>query len=406
VRVLLASNASYEFLQGGSTRSNLVWIRHLVAAGHEVRVVCAAPAERREPDVERLYSAGLPILSVRDLARRPSILSNEIRGFQPDWVLVSSEDLGHTLLREAYRAAPDRLVYLAHTPQFYPFGPASWNPDQQAAAIVWHAVAVIAVGHHTADYIERYCGRRVEVIHPPIYGQPPFARFGSVDRGLIVMINPCAVKGLSIFLALAERFPQCEFGALVGWGTTSEDRAAIARRPNVRLLAPVKNIEEVFSQSRLLLMPSLWYEGFGLTAMEAMLRGLPAVTSNSGGLVESKADTGFVIPVHQITQWEPLFDEMHMPVPLLPDEDIELWTEALGALLCDRIVYETESELSRQVALRFVSGLHLEDFEAMLKGLHKAAAPDPIVTVDDRIQHLSPERRELLLRRLRQRRGR
>lgn len=406
MRVLLASNASYELLRGGSTRSNLAWLRHLVTAGHEARVVCAAPAERREPDVERIDSAGLPILSVRDLARRSSILGDEIRGFQPDWVLVSSEDLGHTLLGEAYRAAPDRLVYLAHTPQFYPFGPASWNPDPQPAAIVRHAVAVIAIGQHTAAYIERYCGRTVEVIHPPIYGQPPFARFGSFDRGLIVMINPCAVKGLGIFLALAERFPQYEFGALVGWGTTSADRAAIARRPNVRLLAPVKNIEEVFSQSRLLLMPSLWYEGFGLTAMEAMLRGLPAVTSDSGGLVEAKAGTGFVIPVRQIAQWKPLFDEMHMPVPLLPGEDIEPWTEALRALLYDRAVYETESERSRQVALRFVSGLRLEDFEALLKRLHKAAASDPAVAVDDRFQHLSPERRELLLRRLRRRRGR
>ena len=36
-------------------------------------------------------------------------------------------------------------------------------------------------------------------------------------------------------------------------------------------------------------MPSLWFEGFGLIAMEAMLRGLPVIASDSGGLEEAKA---------------------------------------------------------------------------------------------------------------------
>ena len=44
--------------------------------------------------------------------------------------------------------------------------------------------------------------------------------------------------------------------------------------PNVTVLETVPNIDEVLSRARLLLMPSLWLEGFGLIAMEAMLRGL------------------------------------------------------------------------------------------------------------------------------------
>ncbi|OYW12591.1 MAG: hypothetical protein B7X34_01740, partial [Acidobacteriia bacterium 12-62-4] len=42
MRVLLTSNASYEPPRGGSTRSNLIWLEALAAAGHAVRVVCAA----------------------------------------------------------------------------------------------------------------------------------------------------------------------------------------------------------------------------------------------------------------------------------------------------------------------------------------------------------------------------
>ena len=404
MRVLLASNASYEPPRGGSTRGNLAWLRHLLSSGHECRVVCGAPPSRTQPGVERLDSAGLPVLSVFDLPRHAPVLSAEIRDFQPDWVLVSSEDLSHTLLREAHRAAPDRLVYLAHTPQFYPFGPASWHRDEEATRIVRHAAAVVAIGRHTAAYIERYCGRAAAVIHPPIYGTPPYPNFSSFESGYVLMINPCAVKGLGIFLALASRFAKHEFAALQGWGTTSADRDAMARRPNVRLLGTVRNIDEVLGQARLLLMPSLWYEGFGLIAMEAMLRGLPVAASDSGGLLEAKAGTGFVIPVRGIEQWHPAFDEMHMPVPVLPEQNIGPWEEALGTLLTDRAAYDEESRRSREAGLRFVSGLDAGDFEGMLARLEKM--PSEGGAEFDRLGRLSPERRELLLRRLRQRGGR
>ena len=57
-----------------------------------------------------------------------------------------------------------------------------------------------------------------------------------------------------------------------------------------------RNIDEMLRATRILLMPSLWYEGFGLIVMEAMLRGIPVVASDSGGLREAKAGTGFPDP--------------------------------------------------------------------------------------------------------------
>ena len=68
-------------------------------------------------------------------------------------------------------------------------------------------------------------------------------------------------------------------------------------------------------------MPSLWYEGFGLIVMESMLRGIPVVASDSGGLVEAKHGTGYVIPVNTIERYEPVFDEHAMPKPVVPEND-------------------------------------------------------------------------------------
>src|ERR1017187_3911448 len=121
MRILLTANASYDPPQGGATRSNLVWLRHLASAGHECRIVCGGAQSHAA------------ILAVEDPARRVQTLREQILEWRPDWVLVSSEDLGHALLREAHRSAPGRVVYLAHTPQFYPFGPASWNQIGRAS---------------------------------------------------------------------------------------------------------------------------------------------------------------------------------------------------------------------------------------------------------------------------------
>ena len=152
-------------------------------------------------------------------------------------MLVSSEDLGHALLREAQHSAHGRVVYLAHTPQFFPFGPASWNPDRAGAALVAEAAGVVAIGHHMADYIARCLGREAAVIHPPIYGAGPFADYGNFDSGLVTMINPCAVKGLPIFLETAARLPEIEFGVVPGMGH-HQRRPPRAGAPAQRPLPP------------------------------------------------------------------------------------------------------------------------------------------------------------------------
>jgi hypothetical protein len=133
-----------------------------------------------------------------------------------------------------------------------------------------------------------------------------------------------------------------------------------------------------------------------------MLRGIPVVASDSGGLVEAKHGTGYVIPVNTIERYEPVFDEHSMPRPTVRPNDPSPWVAALRELLTDAGAYRRESAASRAAALRFVGTLDAADLERYLASL-------PVRPVERSaqatIESLSPEKRALLLERLRKRKA-
>ena len=394
MRILLASNATYVPPRGGSTRSNLVWLRALARAGHDCRVVSAAEEDSPAAVVEH---DGVQFHCVREPAERPATLRRQIESWNPDWILISSEDLGHVLLRQAFHTAPSRVVYIAHTPQFFPFGPESWHRDDAATRLLQSAAGIVVIGHSMADYVKRHLGRGSDVIHPNIYESPADA---PTQGNAVTMVNPCAVKGISIFAALADRFPSIPFRALRGWGTTRADSEMLARHPNVTVVEPVAGIGEELARARVLLMPSLWFEGFGLIVMEAMLQGIPVVSSDSGGLLEAKQGTGHVIPVRPIESYRREYDSRNMPVAEVPPQDLEPWVESLELLLRSDAAWNHESRAAQVAATAFVSSLDALAFERMLCGLE----PSPKATAvgHRRLAALTTEQRAQLVRKLRE----
>jgi len=425
-------NSTYIPTYGGANKANRLILERLATRQHNCRVVAAAwglqgdggqAQFRRElaqrginvtllgPQAVVFGHHGVEVHAVEDVYQFRAYAANQIKTFAPTWTLVSSEDPGQVLLEAALEASPSRVIYLARTLQLLPFGPASFFPSPTRTRLLQRAAAVIAISDTARQYIRQWSGIEAVVLRPPTYGSGPFPYLGCFERGFVTMLNPCAVKGIAILIALARSLPDVQFAAVPTWGTTRADRAALEQLANVQLLPPADDIDAILAQTRVLLQPSLWLETWGRISMEAMLRGIPTLSSNIGGIREAKMGVDYLLPVRPIKSYTERFDERMMPVPIVPEQDIGPWREALQKLLSDRERYEQLSRASRDTALAYVSSLSIAPFEAFLANLTPAATTSqpgapvhegPSSKAKNQIEALSPKKRALLAQRLAQ----
>jgi glycosyltransferase involved in cell wall biosynthesis len=428
MKILMGMAAQYLFVSGGAQKNIRALMEGLAQRGHTGCVVApgispSAPAQRQaflsnlaalgielkdQSSVADLFHYnGVEIHALWEQVPLPEYVLRRIREFEPDWTLLA-EDCTN-LIEVARDADPSRMIHLIQSTVVLPYGPMSAQPNPIKAKWCRRVGGIITLSRYLQDYVRRWNGRESEVIGFPSYGAGPFPNYGNAAQGYVTLINPSLVKGLPIFLDLARALPEVSFAAVPTWGTSAADRSALEALPNVTLLAAREDVDSIYAQTRVLLVPSLWDEGFGMVAVEAMLRGIPVLASNTGGLPEAKLGVDYVLPVRPIEGYgEMRFDQV-LAEPIIPPQDARPWEAALREVLSDQARYECLSTQSRGAALKFVETLNLERFEQFFESLESrpGAVTSPTAKSSatdaawDQVERMSAQRRALLARRLR-----
>lgn len=215
--------------------------------------------------------------------------------WQPDVIVVQSGVALARMVVASLDTGRPTAVYL-HNVETHQLG-GRLVPDPQ--------LLYLANSHFTAHRWRALAGLQCAVI-PPVIRAENYLAGASGDK--VLFVNPVPIKGVELMFALAARCPDLPFLVVESWNLEPAWRDWCRRRAqllgNIEWLAPVDDMRPVYARSRLLLMPSVWEESFGRTAVEAQLNGMPVLASDRGALPEIVGNAGMVLDPHApVEQW-------------------------------------------------------------------------------------------------------
>lgn len=252
-------------------------LRALVARGHAVDVVLAAPA-----------GGPYELDGVRVWPHKDK--SDPFRFIDDASVLITHvESAGRPIALGNARGVP--VVQIAH------------NANAFTESALRRRVAALTVfnSQHVAEKLAPLCVRSI-IVNPPVTP----ADYATTPGDAVTLVNLSEDKGAEVFYTLAERFPDRAFLGVRGGYGTQVIPCGEGDVPNVEILnhvPPDRMRDEVYARTRVLLMPSA-HESWGRVGVEAMTSGIPVIAHPTAGLRESLGDAGIFCDRDDLNAWE------------------------------------------------------------------------------------------------------
>ena len=276
---------------GGLTLTHAL-ARHVVhALGGSV---VAVDFVRDDYDVAERRWEGIPVKCVRRGA-----------AMQLDADVVVTTSMALDVVRWAAAHCEGRYCAMCHDYSGAPWGPFGHVDVEQReplrdALAGWH---LLCDSNHVTAYHRRFGPASVtpRLCYGACYGYfraPPLYR-NAVDAPYVTLISPCAPKGLSILAAIAPRLLHVTFLCVATAWTNTVVQHILKRFPNVVVEAGSPDVDVFYRRTKVLLVPSIWPEAFGLVATEAAARGIPVLSTDFGGLAEANPVQHLQLP----TRW-------------------------------------------------------------------------------------------------------
>ncbi|MCR4415250.1 MAG: glycosyltransferase [Thermoguttaceae bacterium] len=190
----------------------------------------------------------------------------------------------------------------------------------------------------------------------------------------LTFVNPQATKGLFVFARMAEQIARRrpDIPILVidsrGRGKALEQTGVdLSWAKNLYSMANTPDPRRFYAVTKILVMPSLWNESFGLVAAEAMLNGIPVIASNRGALPETVGEGGLLLDIP--ARYTPSTRE----VPAA--EEVEPWVAAILRLWDDAEYYARQSAAALAWSARWRPEVLRPLYESFFRNVHPQPGP-------------------------------
>jgi glycosyltransferase involved in cell wall biosynthesis len=387
MRLLLALPNLYTDPTIGAARSLRTLMQWLTEAGHRCEVLCMARLEvERSFDLSsHLAALGVPIVTlppttrplqtdgmtvhvrtgcpaaqfalngvpvtmlqtVHNDYRQPDrtestqmmqLLDAALSRFQPDLLLTYGN---HFLTIEFMKRAKQRGIPTVLTLRSSGYEYPEWFT---------HADHVLTTSPFLSRHYDAAIGIRSTGIPSPILHADTLAPTDT--RAFVTFVNPSLHKGAAFFARLADTLGRRRPDIPILVIQSAADARILnsipginfAQYPQIMAAPSVPQPADFFALTRILLVPSLFAEPFGRVAAEALLNGIPPIVSNRGGLPETVAEGGYVLP---LPDW---MDETTRQLP--SEAEVLPWFETVCRLWDDPDEYARAGERARAVAER------------------------------------------------------
>lgn len=308
VFVLLAVKSSRAPGATGGTISNFLLIEQLAEAGFPVEVVCGDIAEVDELSLQahgvRIITKEISTGLFKRLTKLIWFYSNIIKSDIDGNILVTSNGTSMFPVRNAQH----KIICRAFEDFFVTNRKTNCIKNAWYSLMRWltkksykKSESVITNSLFMKDYLSnKGYGTNIHVLYPPI--NQIYRKQGELVRRVekIGIINPSHRKGEDIFLGLAGIFSGLKF---IYFAHDAKNYSS----HNICYGGWQSEIENIYSQIDLLIVPSSWEEPFGRVSPEAIRSGVPVLVSDRGGLPET-VDAKLVVKDMTIEGWSNKLD--------------------------------------------------------------------------------------------------
>jgi hypothetical protein len=271
MKILIATNKYVPESNGGAERSMYELVKWASCSGHSITILTQGD---HDSVTEHANTKRLPKLTRENFTEIVTELTPDVCICQLDWTPI------------VVKVCNELKVPVIHSSRVGDF-------NKNADAWLFN-------NKKNADYWSEQSSLDSERVHVcyPLVRVDKQRFFKKGRKKFITIVNPVRAKGGKILERLACDFFNETFVAVHGWHDPQLDEVDLSL-PNIIYLDRQRNMDLIFEQTKVLLVPSLWDDPSPRVILEAAHYEIPIIASKKGGIPEFVHDKDMLFDVEK-----------------------------------------------------------------------------------------------------------